>query len=171
MLFIIMTLAQEPLFDEGIALLSGEKWGLYQGYSIELKGVDLKGESIWLSISQDNTVLYDGVVSKGTMLYVYHTKEGFSVVKNGEEKGAVLVINVYEIYEGATQDLVLFFVKQYKDPLLPMTSIKQQPSQPSKQNEGELLSSPSYSPSKILFVALMILLLPIITLFFRRRFK
>ena len=169
-LFLLVVATQEPIFDEGIALLSGEKWMLSQGYSIEVKGVDFEGENIWLSLYQDNTTLYDGVVPKGTVLCVYHTKEKFSVVENGNEEGAVLVITVYGIYEGATQDLVLFFVKQYKDALLPMTPPEQKPSQPSQKSE-EMVPSPNYGLTDLLFVLFMLVLLPLLTLFFKRRFK
>ncbi|MHC1624539.1 MAG: hypothetical protein ACXQS2_00810, partial [Methermicoccaceae archaeon] len=115
----------EPIYEEGIALLSGESWKLYQGYEVHIEGVDFLGENVWVEITLKNSVIFSGVASKGDIIDVYRLENGISVKiigsnssifpedlfstsmgvnENNTSKTLVMSIKIYEIYTGGVND-------------------------------------------------------------------
>jgi len=42
---------------------TGEIWELYEGYSLDAKDIDLRGDAVWLSLSKDGVVMKDAIVN------------------------------------------------------------------------------------------------------------
>ncbi len=134
MLMLVLTsnVASNVLYDEGIALVSGESWHLYQGYSITLGGVDMAGSLAWLDIAQNSTVVESRVVAMGTFLAMYRDESGLVSVHGAVEDieefeqestaTKILQIEVMDIYSGTYHDMVLLKLTQYLDPALPPSS-------------------------------------------------
>ncbi|MHC1593315.1 MAG: S-layer protein domain-containing protein [Methermicoccaceae archaeon] len=143
MLVLASNAASNVLYDEGIALVSGESWHLHQGYSITLGGVDMAGSLVWLDIAQNSTVVESGAVAMGTFLAIYRNENGFVSVNGAVEDIAgfeqestatkVLQIEVVDVYSGTYHDMVLLKVTQYLDPSLPLSAPVESPS-PSTTN-------------------------------------
>lgn len=129
LVLVLMVIAQSAVYDEGIALVSGESWPLYQGYTITFRGVDIGGSLVWLDISQNGTVVVSRVVPLGTSLAVYRGENGLVSVhgtahdltefENESTATKVLQVDVVDVYTGSYHDMVLLKVVQYTDPALP----------------------------------------------------
>jgi len=90
----------------GYALANGEQRAFYQGYSIIVKGVDAKGESAWVELLQNGTLVSYGVFKAEDCLVYPEDDEIFNMT-------------IDHIYVGSQKDLVFFYVRQCRDPDLP----------------------------------------------------
>lgn len=132
LLMLLLVLSQQVLYEEGIALVSGESWHLHQGYTLTVRGVDIEGSLVWVDIRLNNTTVASRVVPLGSMLGIYRsggvlvsvygTQETISNYEQNTSATRVMLIEVMDIYTGTYQDMVLFNVSQYTDPSLPLTT-------------------------------------------------
>ncbi|HIH69204.1 S-layer protein domain-containing protein [Methermicoccus shengliensis] len=141
LLTLLLVLSQPVLYEEGIALVSGESWHLHQGYTIAVRGVDIEGSLVWVDIRLNNTTVASRVVPLGSMLGIYRnggvllsvygTQTNISDYEQNTTATRVMLIEVTDIYTGTYQDMVLFKVTQYTDPFLPLTTPLPSSSSPS----------------------------------------
>ncbi|HID27091.1 MAG TPA: hypothetical protein EYP22_04585 [Methanosarcinales archaeon] len=113
-IFLITTIptssANEVLINgTGYALSTEESWNFYQGYVLTIKGVDAKGENVWIELSRNNEVVKYRILSVGdTFIY---SKNISNIIFSAKIKN---------IYTGPKSDLVLLHpVYQYLDTDLP----------------------------------------------------
>jgi len=109
--------ASDILLNEtNVHLVTGESYGLYQGYVLSLRSVSSDG-SVWLQLRIDDRIVKsDIVLDKGYFIY-------------NKSNRTILYVKVDTVYSGSPEkDLItLNPVYQYIDPELPapqMTSIK-----------------------------------------------
>ncbi len=91
-----------------IYLATGDSYGLYQGYILNLKSVSSDG-SVWLQLNQkEQTVKSDVVRSYDSFMYNKTNK-------------TILSVKVDNIYSGSSeQSLVSLYLYQFIDPDMPM---------------------------------------------------
>jgi S-layer protein (TIGR01567 family) len=93
--------------DDRKSVSSGDSLVLEEGYSLSIKEVDINGNSVWIQLEKDGTVVDDGFVSAGQD-YVYKTSLGkatdvpviivrFGSIFSGTETSAVFVQGLFQI--------------------------------------------------------------------------
>ena len=99
------------LNGSSIPLVTGDSYGLYQGYILTLKSVS--GDSVWLQLTENDKIVKSEVVAiKGYFIY-------------NKASRTILSVKVDNIYSGSPeQNLVsLFPVLQFIDPEKPLPDI------------------------------------------------
>jgi hypothetical protein len=89
---------------------TGEVWGLYEGYSLDAKDIDLHGNKVWLSLSKNGMVVTDAIANSGR----WDADRWF---KYCNSTGA-LVFSAYvdAVFHGMDYNVVqLKYVTQYSD--------------------------------------------------------
>jgi S-layer protein (TIGR01567 family) len=95
--------------DDKKSASSGEALALEEGYSLNVKEVDVNGNSVWVQLEKDGKVVDDGFISSGKD-YSYKTDLGkatdvpiiivhFGSVFSGAESSAVFVQGIFQISE------------------------------------------------------------------------
>lgn len=99
------------LFDgTGFYLSTGQTLTFYQDYSFTLKSVDKSGESGWVQLNLNDTVVKSGILSNNEIFY-YNTSI------NGSNETVIFSLEVSGIYLGEDTDIVTFSpVYQYYQP-------------------------------------------------------
>jgi len=100
--------ASEVLLNgTGIYLASGDSYGLYQGYVLNLKSVSGDG-SVWFQLTEkDKIVKSDIVHDHGYFIY-------------NKTNSTILSVKIDKVYSGPSeQNLVSLIIYQYTDPDLP----------------------------------------------------
>ncbi|MDD5473365.1 MAG: S-layer protein domain-containing protein [Candidatus Methanoperedens sp.] len=94
-----------------VYLATGDSYGLYQGYVLDVKSVSNDG-SVWLQLTEnDRIVKSDIVVDKGYFIY-------------NKTNRTILSVKVDNIYSGSPeQNLVSLYIHQFTDPDMPMPDI------------------------------------------------
>ncbi|MEA3324835.1 MAG: S-layer protein domain-containing protein [Euryarchaeota archaeon] len=89
---------------------TGDAWGLYEGYSLDAKDIDLNGDKVWLSLSKNSVVVDDAIVDSGR----WSTDRWF---KYYNSTGALLFgAYVDAVFCGTDSSIVqLMYVTQYSD--------------------------------------------------------
>jgi len=181
LLMLMLVLSQQVLYEEGIALVSGESWHLHQGYTIGVRGVDMEGSLVWLDVKLNNTTVVSRVVPLGSILGIYRsggvlmnvcgTRKSISEYEQNTTATRVMLIEVMDIYTGTYQDMVLFKVIQYTDPFLPLTTpiFSPSPSLPTGGSPTAPQPTPSHLAGWWYGAALSVLVL--LWVLFRRRLK
>jgi hypothetical protein len=109
--------------DTSIYLVTGNTWHFYQGYNFSIKSVNQEADSVWLELSQGNTMLKSQILGEG---------DTFTYEKNGR---TILNITVNIIYAGDGEELVAFSpVFQYIDGDLPEPVIPEDESDEGQNN-------------------------------------
>ena len=99
--------------NDKTSMSSGSALALQEGYSLNVKEVDVNGNSVWVQLEKDGKVVDDGFVSSGQD-YVYKTDIGkatdvpliivhFGTVFSGAENSAVFVQGIFQISEDYTE--------------------------------------------------------------------
>ena len=104
--------AQEgALFDgTGFYLSTGQTWTFYQNYYFTLKSIDRNGESAWVQLKLNDTVVKSGILYNNDIFY-YNTST------NGSNETVIFSMEVSGIYLGEDTDIVTFSpVYQYYQP-------------------------------------------------------
>ena len=104
--------AQEgALFDgTGFYLSTGQTWTFYQNYYFTLKSIDRNGESGWVQLKLNDTVVKSGILYNNDIFY-YNTST------NGSNETVIFSMEVSGIYLGEDTDIVTFSpVYQYYQP-------------------------------------------------------
>ena len=90
-----------------IYLRSDESYSFYQGYSLQIKGINLENDRLWLELSLNGKSVKDDVVHEGDH-FIY-----------SRDSTVILNITVDKIYSNPDGELVTFKpVYQYLDPQL-----------------------------------------------------
>jgi S-layer protein (TIGR01567 family) len=95
--------------DDKKSASSGEALALEEGYSLNVKEVDVNGNSVWIQLEKDGKVVDDGFISSGKD-YIYEADLGkssdvpliivhFGSVFSGAESSAVFVQGIFQISE------------------------------------------------------------------------
>ncbi len=128
---------EEALFNEtGFYLSTGQTWTFYQDYTFTLKSVDKSGESGWVQLKLNNTVVKSGILSNNEVFY-------YNISTNGSNETVIFSLKVSGIYSGEDTDIVTFSpVYQYYTPgLAEPTAIHTQLS----GNSNETKSTPAHT--------------------------
>lgn len=136
-LFLISTgsAASDVLLNgTNIYLATGDSYGLYQGYILNLKSVSSDG-SVWLQLdSNDQMVKSEIVSSYGSFVY-------------NKSNRTILSIKVDRVYSGSSdQALVSFLLYQFKDPDMPLSN--QSGTLPSNTHDTGNDESPRLKPPR-----------------------
>ena len=92
---------------------AGQAIALEEGYSLNIKEVDVNGNSVWVQLEKDGNVVDEGFVSSGQD-YVYKTDLGkakdvpliivhFGSIFSGTETSAVFVQGIFQISDNYTE--------------------------------------------------------------------
>ena len=92
---------------------AGEALALEEGYSLNIKEVDVNGNSVWVQLEKDGNVVDEGFVSSGQD-YVYKTDLGkatdvpliivhFGSIFSGTETSAVFIQGIFQISDNYTE--------------------------------------------------------------------
>jgi len=102
---------EEAMFDgTGFYLTTGQTLTFYQDYSFTLKSVNKSGESGWVQLKLNDTVVKSGILSINEIFY-YNTSI------NGSSETVIFSLEVSGIYLGEVTDIVTFSpVYQYYQP-------------------------------------------------------
>lgn len=99
--------------DDKRSMDSGSALTLEDGYSLNIKEVDINGESVWVQLEKDGEVVDEGFVKSGDD-YVYETSIGeaenvpliivhFGTVFSGAETSAVFVQGIFQLSDDYTE--------------------------------------------------------------------
>ncbi len=99
--------------DDKESMDSGSALALEDGYSLNIKEVDINGESVWVQLEKDGEVVDEGFVTSGED-YVYETDLGeaenvpliivhFGTVFSGTETSAVFVQGIFQLSDDYTE--------------------------------------------------------------------
>jgi S-layer protein (TIGR01567 family) len=99
--------------DDKKSLNTGESLALEDGYSLDVKEVDVNGNSVWVQLEKDGKQVDEGFISSGDD-YVYKTDLGkatdvpliivhFGTVFQGSETSAVFIQGIFQISENYTE--------------------------------------------------------------------
>jgi S-layer protein (TIGR01567 family) len=99
--------------DDKESMNSGSALVLEEGYSLNIKEVDVNGESVWVQLEKDGEVVDEGFVTSGDD-YVYKTDLGeaedipliivhFGTVFSGTETSAVFVQGIFQLSDDYTE--------------------------------------------------------------------
>jgi len=102
---------EEALFNgTGFYLSTSQTWTFYQDYSFTLKSVDTNGESAWVQLKLNDTVVKSGILSNNEIFY-------YNSSTNGSSETVIISLEVSGIYSGEYTDIVTFSpVYQYYQP-------------------------------------------------------
>lgn len=133
-------------------LVTGDSYGLSQGYIIRLKSVSSEG-SVWLELESDNRIIKSEII---------HLKDNFTYNRTNR---TLISIKVDKIYAGpGDTNLVSFFpVYQYVDPDMPPPRTTDQTSvRTPEQNNSSAFSvepsTPEYAVIAAILLSVIILL-------------
>ena len=129
-------------------LVTGDSYGLSQGYIIKLKSVSSEG-SVWLELESDNKIIKSEII---------HLKGRFTFNRTNI---TIISIKVDKIYAGpGDTNLVSFFpVYQYVDPdLPPPKAIELTPVQTPGQNNSSDSPAKPYVPENVIIISILLFL-------------
>jgi hypothetical protein len=112
-----------------VPLVTGDSYGLYQGYVLTLKSVS--GDSVWLQLTENDKIVKSEVVAiKGYFIY-------------NKTNRTILSVKIDNIYSGSSeQNLVsLYPVYQFTDPDKPLPNITEKVPE-DNQNSSKVDNSP-----------------------------
>ena len=92
---------------------AGEALALEEGYSLNIKEVDVNGNSVWVQLEKDGNVVDEGLVPSGQD-YIYKTDLGkatdvpliivhFGSIFSGTETSAVFIQGIFQISDNYTE--------------------------------------------------------------------
>ncbi|SFM61389.1 S-layer protein [Methanolobus profundi] len=109
----------------GIFLTTGDSWDFYQGYTLNIKSVNLDKKQVWVKLLNNDELLEEGILSEGEIL-VY-----------SKEEQEILNITVDTIYISPEGELITFKpVYQHQDPDLPDPRIEEVEDNSSQNNDN-----------------------------------
>jgi S-layer protein (TIGR01567 family) len=99
--------------DDKTSISQGSNFALQEGYSLSIKEVDVNGNSVWVQLEKDGSVVDDNFVSAGQD-YVYKTDIGkatdvpliivhFGTVFSGAETSAVFMQGIFQLSDEYTE--------------------------------------------------------------------
>jgi S-layer protein (TIGR01567 family) len=99
--------------DDKESISQGSNYALQEGYSLSIKEVDVNGNSVWVQLEKDGSVVDDNFVSSNQD-YVYKTDLGkatdvpllivhFGSVFSGQETSAVFVQGIFQLSDEYTE--------------------------------------------------------------------
>jgi hypothetical protein len=115
----------------GIFLTKGDSWDFYQGYSLNVKSVNLDQKQVWVKLLHDGELLQDDILSEGD-IFVY------------SKSTEVLNITVDTIYISPGGELITFKpVYQYMDEDYPEPEIEETTNNSVQEDDQNLTETPS----------------------------
>ncbi len=158
-LALIMTAQPTLLNATSIYLAQGEKIDLYQGYTLEVKGVNPQGTSAWIEIKLQNKIVKTRVLGLGENMN-YTSPNGTPILN--------LTLN--SIYQGGQDTYLARFypVYQYQDPDLPLKTPPPQKNNNKNNKTTENTTPAVRTKTKLTFIWPILALAAIVIYLLRR---